>query len=63
MLEKIVQLHVSRLEVGSMKDPYKIVQDRLRYQGFDLSKAYSMYYDEKADNYVYIQKKGMIVNG
>lgn len=63
MIEKMVQLHISRTELSAMVDPFKQVRNRLRHQGFDLSKVYSMYYDEQTDSYVYQQKKGMIVNG
>lgn len=59
MLKRTIQLHVSRLEIDYMKNPFETVQTRLKHQGFDLEKPYSMYYDETHDSYVYQQRKVM----
>lgn len=55
-----VQLVVSRLEIHSAHDPFKMLDSKLKAFGFDLTRTYSMYYDEANDSYVYFQKERVL---
>lgn len=63
MEQERVSFRVSVEAMRASRDSFQMIQDLLNNRGFDLSRTYSMYFDEATDCYVYHQKKGVKVNG